>query len=159
MTEKTFRLIDLFIKASGPLLVLAGIVIGLDQYNTNLEEDRITQAARYKNILTQAKIDARKPFLEAQLSLYLDVTNITAGIAQSLDEDAIDRFWQLYKGSLVLVENKAVEQAMAEFGKILREESLTDDKRKNLLGLKAIEIAKACRESVKTSWDVALEPI
>jgi hypothetical protein len=159
MTEETFRRMDLFIKASGPLLVLVGIVVGVHQYKTNLEEDRKTQVVRHENIITQAKIDARKPFFEMQLSVYLEVTNVTARIARSLNKKAIDRFWELYKGPMILVENKAVEKAMVEFGNFLKMKGITEEELKRQLGLRAIEIAKECRKSLKTSWDVVLEPL
>ena len=98
----------------------------------------------------------RKPFLEHQLTLYLEASKITAMIATIADDSdperqkAIRRFWQLYWGELVVVEDHKVANAMVAFGRALKS---SDNMKLEQL---ALGVAHACRDSVQKSWDVDL---
>jgi hypothetical protein len=57
------------------------------------------------------RIEAMKPFLDRQLELYTEATQVTAAIAVSTDTAertlALQRFWRLYYGELALVEDRS----------------------------------------------------
>jgi hypothetical protein len=100
------------------------------------------------------RIEAMKPFLDRQLELYTEATQVTAAIAVSTDTAertlALQRFWRLYYGELALVEDRSVEAAMVVFGRALQESRDTRE-----LQQLALQLARACRESLAASWGVA----
>jgi hypothetical protein len=111
--------------------------------------------------LRTQSLTARKPFLDYQLKLYQEITQV-AGILATSEDDAErktfeKRFWQMYWAELALVENGGykpkdggVEAAMVHFGTILRHRSS-----KKSLHHAALMLAHACRDSLAESWHVS----
>lgn len=99
------------------------------------------------------RIEATKPFLERQLALYTEATQLASTIATTADtkkkEQSLDRFWSIYWGELALVEDAFVEGAMVKFGEALRSKASDDEVKQLALGL-----AHACRNSLARSWGV-----
>lgn len=125
------------------LVALIGVPVGLWQY------------------FEKAENEYRRPLWEKQLNYYLDATQAASTIA-TLRNDQTElgkmewlkarmRFWQLYYGELVVVEDPSVSQAMVNFGKCLRdyEDERCDQRQLQKLSL---ELAKVCRNSVSASW-------
>lgn len=167
MTEGSYNRIELAIKAVGPLLVLAGLVFGVVQFKVTTDLNRKDQREQYKETLTEARLalaeaqrEAKKPFYERQLALYLEATDVTSRISDpSSEEDkraATARFWQMYWGQLALVESQEVESAMVAFQSVLVDTALTDQERAESLRRKSLDLAHKCRDSLKESWDVEL---
>ena len=109
------------------------------------------------------KIEARKPFLERQLKLYTEATQVASKIANCDDCPEMtkikNRFWELYYGELALVEDRRVESAMVQFGEKLKGKDvvkLVDGKKVNLsLRSLSLALSHACRDSLADSWGVA----
>ena len=61
-----------------------------------------------------------KPWLETQRETYQDALMAAATIPNSEDpkakKRAIDDFWRLYQGKMILVETKSVSGAMVQYG-------------------------------------------
>ena len=99
------------------------------------------------------QLEARKPFLERQLTLYTKATQNAAILATSSDPDAIEDarqiFWELYWGELSMVENRGVESAMVKFGECLNRDCSQPE-----LQPLALRLAHACRDSLAESWGV-----
>jgi hypothetical protein len=99
------------------------------------------------------QLEARKPFLERQLTLYTKATQNAAILATSSDPDANEAarqiFWELYWGELSMVENRGVESAMVAFGKCLNKGCSQPE-----LQPLALNLAHACRDSLAESWGV-----
>lgn len=100
---------------------------------------------------TTRRIEATKPFLERQLSLYTSVTQAASVLANGYAGNgeygaAQTAFWRLYWGELALVEDHRVEAAMVEFGRSGR----TQDE----LKVASLNLAHACRDSLAESWGV-----
>ena len=99
------------------------------------------------------RIEATKPFLERQLKLYTEATQIAAALATSRNSNEVDsarkKFWSLYWGELALVEDKAVESAMVQLGLALEAGNVGHQLQKQSLAL-----AHACRDSLAESWGV-----
>ncbi len=99
------------------------------------------------------RIEATKPFLERQLTLYTEATQLASTIATTSDaekrEKSVERFWSLYWGELALVEDELVEGAMIRFGEVLRMKDSGEEVRRRSLAL-----AHACRNSLARSWGV-----
>ena len=73
------------------------------------------------------RIEATKPFLERQLLLYTEATQLASTIATTSNakkkELSRERFWSLYWGELALVEDSHVEAAMVNLGNALTKQS------------------------------------
>jgi hypothetical protein len=106
-------------------------------------------------------LEARKPFLDRQLTLYTEATQTAAILATSENpvelEKARRTFWELYWGNLAMVENgglvrseENVEAAMVKFGACLSRHCKQDPDLQQL----ALRLAHACRDSLAVSWDV-----
>jgi hypothetical protein len=109
-------------------------------------------ATRQKGVEIRS-VEAKKPFLDRQLALYAEASQVAAKIATSMDakelESSQKRFWELYWGELALVENQGVEYAMVELGKALNGSA----PRQQLQQL-SLALAHACRESLDKSWQI-----
>lgn len=103
--------------------------------------------------LESRRIEATKPFLERQLKLYTEVSEIAAVLATSDDqnqwETSAKRFRSLYWGELALVEDYKVEEAMVALNEALKKKSKQED-----LQSLSLLLARACRDSLAISWGV-----
>jgi hypothetical protein len=123
------------LKFIGAMVAICGLLFGVWKYFQDLE------------------ISSKKPYLEKQIALYFDATSAVATLASSKDAakitDAEERFWALYLGALVMVEDHTVEKVMVKIGNCLR----YDCPQSELKPL-SLELAKACRTSLGDSWKV-----
>jgi hypothetical protein len=113
----------------------------------------------YQFILTQRgqaetrRIEATRPFLDRQLKLYTDATQATATMATSASRDEIaaarSKFFLLFWGELVMVEDSNVESAMVEF-----RNALIAGKEGPELEQLSLTLARSCRNSLAQSWGV-----
>ena len=112
---------------------------------------------------TTARMNAKEPFLRKQLDACFDIAEITAKIGTTSDPAvfgaAVSRFWEFYWGQLAIVENRAVEVAMIDFGESLRRLPADAAKPAAELQPKALRIAHECRDLVLRSWGIDLGPL
>ncbi len=105
--------------------------------------------------------EARRPYLNLQLTLYQEATKTVSVLATSSDQAELaraeERFWQLYYGELAMVENGGsnaedggVESAMVQVGQALQARPVD----KALLQTRSLALAHVCRNSLAESWDV-----
>ncbi len=128
------------------ILTLIGAVIafiwGVYQFISNQRSQAETR-----------RIEATRPFLDRQLTLYTVATQVAATISTSSSKEEIDsakqRFWSLYWGELALVEDKGVEAAMVQLGNALKQGKVGKD-----VQTLSLNLAHACRESLAKSWGV-----
>ncbi len=144
--EETLKLLA----ALGAILsFLWGIWVWRDKSAQELAHARI-EAQR---LAESHRIEATKPFLERQLKLYTEASQVAAVLATSTEAAellrATERFWELYWGELALVENKEVQAAMVALGRAL--ETSADKKEVQQLSLR---LAHACRRSLDKSWGI-----
>ena len=125
----------------GVIATMATVIIGIAQYSHSKDQE------------------FRKAFWEKQYQLYSEVTDIAAKIAVADDlDDVVEeraKFWHLYYGKMSIVENKAVYDAMVAFGKKL-EPLEKSGKTAFELRVFAYNLARACRESLKHTWEPVL---
>ena len=128
------------------LLSLATAAIGIWQF---------TQQQEQKN---------REPFLQKQLELCFEATEAAAVLATEDDpvvwEKARKTFWRLYWGKLSIVEDRKVESAMYELGKLVPKEPL-DGPKPPLQSLEqpSLRLAHATRNLILASWKIDLPPL
>jgi hypothetical protein len=159
----------------GLVPALTGIVGGLwvaFTYLDHQKEARVQQATQAEKDGQARLIEARKPFADKQLALYLEAAQV-AGKLVALNPDDEDwksterRFWELYWSELTLVEDKGVEAAMVKFSQHLydytsiyklrkgKEDLVVGDKdeiKRPLLG-DTLELAYALRRSIESAWN------
>jgi hypothetical protein len=104
--------------------------------------------------------EAERTFVQAifdQCSVASDMVARIATATSSSPElgHEIERFWTLYYGKLVIVENNAVANAMKSFGNKLREHPALGER--DLLE-KALTVGGACRDLIKASWGLSMAP-
>lgn len=107
--------------------------------------------------------ETQRPFLEAQFELYGEAVAIASRLARAAGrdhqwkKDDLDRFWELYWGSLAMVEDAHVEGAMVIFGRSLKDNI---DRRSTDCAAKinnaSLALAHAARESLEEHWGVTL---
>ena len=99
------------------------------------------------------RIEATKPFLERQLKLYMEASQVVAVLATSHDPDGIcrarKRFLELYWGEMVLVENEDVAKAMVNVKRAMERDAGQGE-----LQSLPLNLAHACRHSLARSWGV-----
>ena len=139
------------------ILGLMGAIIsfvwGVYQWRDQSSKELKHREAEADRLATTRKIEATKPFLDRQLKLYAEASQVAAIIATTSNREeltkATKRFWELYWGELALVENNAVEQAMIELGKGLKNNLSQSD-----LQQLSLHLVHACRQSLDRSWGI-----
>lgn len=113
----------------------------------------------YQFLLTQRgqaetrRVEATRPFLDKQLKLYTEATQAAATMATSKSPEEIraarNKFFLLFWGELVMVEDRHVESAMVEL-----RNALNAGKEGAELEQLSLRLARACRNSLAESWGV-----
>lgn len=96
--------------------IVAGGIWGVWQYREEGEKQRAAQ-----------RFEAAKPFLQRQQDLCFEASDSASALAIATDPDhvakALERFWQLYYGSLRIVEDtgpNSVAESMVKYGDLLQ---------------------------------------
>lgn len=139
------------------ILALVGAVgsfcVGLWQWTVKEDKDRQQREDEYTKSEDNRRLEATKPFLDRQIKLYTEVSQVAAKIAtRELAETSgkiQSRFWELYWGELALVENKSVEAAMMKMGNAIK-----DKCPKYYLEQASLGLAHAMRASLDKSWRI-----
>ena len=144
--EQTFKILGL-------LGAIGSFAWGVFVWRDKSEQELRAAKLEHDRAAETRRVEATKPFLERQLSLYKEATQVAAVMATSDDREelkkATARFWRLYWGELALVEDRHVELAMKAIGDALN--SHEDKKQMEQLSLK---LAHACRASLDRSWGI-----
>jgi len=116
LDEGWARTVDAFAK----LLTAVAIIIGggwtLIQYNLNRADQ-----------LRAQQLEASKPFLEKRLDFYIELTTATATIATSKNQaevaQAKEKFWILYTGPLLVLEEPGLQTLVRAYADCLEDTS------------------------------------
>ena len=142
-----------FLKLLGVLGAVASFIWGVWVWRDKSHKELDQQIREAKQLAESRRVEATKPFLERQLKLYTEASQVAATIATSDNsaevKKATKRFWELYWGELALVENKEVESAMVKLG-----EAMGANNNQNALKGLSLELARACRYSLDKSWGI-----
>jgi hypothetical protein len=115
-----------------PIATIAGIIVALITawgtifgYFRQIDQDRFTRNIQLK---TEAR-NSTKVFNDKQSELYFKIVNLVGDIAakKSPTDKNLDDFNSMYWGSLAMVEDKNVSQAMIIVGLILRNKPIDQD--------------------------------
>jgi hypothetical protein len=148
MTWPTF---DQWLRFASIAGAIASFVWGVWVWKDHADKERNQarlEAARYAET---RRVEAAKPFLDKQLALFTEATQVASRIANASSRASaarqIERFWQLYWGELALVERGDVAKAMIAFG-----EGLDGQQPRTVLRGLALDLAHACRDELALSW-------
>jgi hypothetical protein len=127
-------------------------------FDTQSTKERIERDDRNRVQIDAAQREFMKPLIEKQQTLYFEAASSAAAIASSSDarerSKAVDNFWRLYFGPLVMVESKTVSGAMSDFGNCLSKiEPCNSENMKN----RSLALASALEESLLKTWNARPE--
>jgi hypothetical protein len=161
-SQRGINKIGKFTSVFTTLIAVAGLVIGQFQnLQQQKERARALDIEREKERALREQ-ESKKPFWQKQVDLYFDASNAVSTLINSTDavkrQQAEDRFWQLFYGELVIVEDQNVERAMIDISSYLIQcrqspPRCEDYKLKNL----ALALSSSCRQSIGESWKLGLE--
>jgi hypothetical protein len=128
---------------------LVSFAVGVYQWRDKSVRELAQAKTEADRLAASRKIEATKPFLERQLTLYTQASQVAATLATTPDPQErskmIKRFWELYWGELALVENREVEGAMKALGANAPPADLQQ---------LSLRLAHACRRSLDRSWGI-----
>ena len=137
MTEEAYRKNSIRLQKFGMVGALIGAAIALWQYRDT----------------SQKQFQA--PIWQKQVELYTSATDTIARLAFTMDPDewskARLRFWELYAGSLILVEDNKVAGGMVEFGERIKTIGGDLAKRDKEFERAALELSYTFRKSIEDS--------
>jgi hypothetical protein len=163
------RSLSSYVPLISVLVTVAGFGFGIYQYRAQQIQNRESQErlARQENEARERQADRdrenaqrefMKPLLDKQLSLYFEASATAAMIVKTTDEaerkKAINNFWRLYYGPLVMVENTSVSGSMKSFGSCL---DGTDQCNENDLRDRALALATSLQRALLNSWNLKPE--
>ncbi|MCM3869332.1 MAG: hypothetical protein ND895_01375 [Pyrinomonadaceae bacterium] len=147
------------------VVTIAGFAFGVYQYRAQQKANRNAQLEQSTRDREEREIQSRKdtettqrefmkPLLQNQLAIYLQASAAAATISRSNDpvekKKAINDFWRLYEGPLIMVESKEVSDAMVRFGNCLDYAEGCDDAE---ISKRAHALASRMQESLLRSWN------
>jgi hypothetical protein len=147
------------------LITIAGFVFGVYQYRAQQQANRDAQAeqsrkdreardAQSRKDTEAAQREFMKPLLQNQLTLYLQASAAAATISHSTDPiergKAINEFWRLYDGPLIVVESKDVSGAMISFSSCINGTEQCDT---GEMSQRSRALASRIQESILRSWN------
>jgi|GEM_PF-7099369 len=151
MTENQGSRLEFGLKLLSPLLAVGAFFWGIYTYRDASQRQLAQAKAEAQKTAETRRIEATRPYLDKQLTLYMEATRVTATLATSTDREEIGkatkRFRELYFGELALVERRAVEQAMVRF-----KLALDAKEEQEALEPLALNLAHVCRDELAASW-------
>jgi hypothetical protein len=141
----------------GSALAVAAFLFGVVQY---VEQQKREVATRENELARQAAArdqEFMKPLWERELATYFLTSETVATIARSADgparRTAVDLFWRLYQGPLVIFETKTLSDAMVAFGNCLDgTEACSDGQLKD----RGLEVSSAIQLAIQEHADLRL---
>ncbi len=150
MTEDQKRIWDVWLAVLGPVLTVAGLLVGVWQFNAG-ERNRV----ELENQLLREKdtIEFKRKLWLDRVATYRSIAELAGGIAASDKKDKefavlVQKFRASYWGLMILVEDPAVTKQMVNFWADIHnfEEGWTDA---NSLKVRAQQLGEACRASIE----------
>ena len=146
-----------YIPLMSVLITVVGLCFGVYQFRIQQYENRVASERQAEREQKLRERELFKPLWEQQIQLYLEATDIVSTIATTTSEatkaKAVERFWQLYQGPLVIVESKGVSDAMFKFGNCLEGKETCSA---NELAQRSRSLATQVQESLSKSWEQGL---
>lgn len=150
MDEERKRSWEVRLGIVAPLLTMIGILIGVWQFNTGEEHRRVENA---ESALYKDEIEFRRRLWLERLEAYKSASEIAGTIIATPpgpDRDKASRdFLRAYWGSMVLFQDRSVEDAMVNFYSELLDQQSGWSTDPNRLKIRGEELISACRASLQ----------
>jgi hypothetical protein len=154
----------------GLLPAITGILAGLWVAKTYLDQQKTNQTQQQIQAEKDSRtrlLEARKPFIDKQLALYIETTKVAGELASTYSSgptnewnNSFRRFEQLYWTELSMVEDDNVRLAMEDFYKYLNwvneQPAIVPLEKWRDLQYSSYRLARAIRGSIESTWDVTL---
>ena len=159
MDENSKRNWDVSLGVLTPVLTVAGVLVGVWQFNVG--EDHRRQLEQ-ESSLEQVKLEIKKGDLGYQrllrqnrLQTYINVATLAGQIAATPRgakwNAAAQAFESAYWGTMVMVEDEKVQQAMRDFHDELHDQASGWTHDANRLKVRADLLSAACRTSLEAT--------
>jgi hypothetical protein len=151
---KRFELVLRLMPTLTIIVTVLGFAFSVWQYTREQAKDRKSAEDQARRADETRQREFMKPLLDKQQQLYFEAATAAAIIASSPDgperRQAIDKFWMLYWGPLVMVESKEVSNAMTTFKRCLTgEDKCSDADVKN----RSLALASTLEASILKTWN------
>lgn len=138
------------------VLAVLGFGFGVLQFRLQ-QQDAIIAIERQTNADSKRALrEFMQPILAKQIQIYFDASEAAATIARTQDPKArakaVDTFWRLYQGPLVMLESQDVSGAMKRFGDCLSNEPACSGAQLRDLSL---SLATAFQKDMTSSWELS----
>ena len=158
MKDERYKSWDIIFKALAPVVTVAGLLLGLHQFQRSQENVfRVEQLRLEKN----DAIAFRRALWEKQRDIYTNLGNVIGEILASSEDPtafrtAVRKFYVLYWGDMILIADDTVRSRMIDFHRDLRDHGL---KRIETDQLKpsAEQLIESCRKSLE-NYQSAAQP-
>lgn len=149
MDEERKRIWDIALGVVGPVLTVAGLLVGVWQFNRGEENKTKLQ---YELIQKQDTVEFQRKLWLERLSTYKSIAEQAGKIASTEKTDKrfkqyVQDFDASYWGLMIFVEDASVEKAMMDFHVDLVDYQLGRSDG-NQVKRRAAELVTACRKSV-----------
>ena len=128
-----------------------------EKFTRQQEAENEKLRGQFNDSIKLSEKEFRRHFYEKQLEVYLDVSKTVAQMATAGDSKEVDRlhthFLELYNGSLIIVQDSDVRDAAETFEESFNEYRNKQSDRDKLQD-SARDLARACRNSLLTIWDI-----
>lgn len=159
MKEETSSDVLKLLQSWLPILTVAAAALWtVYTYNDQQKAAALLGNEQSKREASLRLFEAQKPFLDKQLALYFETSEIVGRLVTIPITDprwASDerRFWALYWSELTMVEQGEVAQAMVAFGRSLTAYQATvNDTTKTALRNASLDLAHTIGRSIKSRW-------
>lgn len=139
------------------LLAVGAFCFGTYQYFQDRAEARASQERALAQEYRLRERELFKPLWELKIATYFEASSAAAIIATAPEGEkrtlAIEKFWELYEGPLIVFENDDIARRMVAFGKCLSGREECDRKK---MAARSRALATQVQVSIGTSWDEGL---
>ena len=146
---------------------VAAFIWNLQQFNYQQKESARVAAEAKEKETAAIQRELTKPIRERQLALSFEISDVAAAIAVLAPESqarrkAVDRFWQLYYGPAIYIEEtEQVKKGLIEFANCLEGLGDCDSDEAKAFRLKVLSkyLTNRCRGALGLSWEVPQEDL
>jgi hypothetical protein len=140
------------------MVTVLGFAFSVWQYSSEQAKGRQAAERQAVREAEASQRDFMKPLLDKQQQLYFEAATAAATIASSSDpgqrRQAVEKFWSLYWGPLVMVESTDVSGAMKAFGSCISgAEKCSESDVQN----RSLALASALETSIMRTWNAKPE--
>ena len=153
MKEEVYRKWDITVKIVAPILTIIGILVGISQFTQEQENIRKREL---ELLAANDAIEFKRRVWERQLSAYMDTARVVGEIAVVAERPApltaaVDKFYTLYWGNMILLEDPKVREQMIRFHLEVQDyqEGISSVER---LKVRAANLVDSLRASSHSSW-------